>query len=61
VVTSTKLNQTTASTLALRVTDLYGNVTTCDPVVPGAPLRVHTPLATIVLAFLLPVKNTTAP
>jgi hypothetical protein len=59
VVTSTKLNQTTASTLALRITDLYGNVTTCDPVVPGAPLRVHNPLASIVLAFLMQVKDTT--
>jgi hypothetical protein len=54
VVTSTKLDQTMASTLALRITDLYGNVTTCDPVVPGTPLRVRNPLESIVLAYLMP-------
>jgi hypothetical protein len=31
VVTATKINQALASTLALRVTDVAGNVTNCDP------------------------------
>jgi hypothetical protein len=41
VVTSTKINQNQASTLALRVTDLAGVVTLCDPVVPGSLARAH--------------------
>lgn len=36
VVTSTKINQSLGSTVALRVTDVAGNVTNCDPVLAMA-------------------------
>ena len=36
VVTGTKINQSLASQLALRVTDVAGNVTDCDPVIVNA-------------------------
>lgn len=35
LVTSTKVDQTKSSSLALTVTDVAGNVTRCDPMVPG--------------------------
>ena len=35
VVTSTKIIQSMSSVLALKITDVDGNVTICDPVVPG--------------------------
>jgi Bacterial Ig-like domain (group 1). len=35
LVTSTKIDQSNASHLALTVTDVAGNVTKCDPIVPG--------------------------
>lgn len=43
VVTSTKLDQSLGSRLALHVTDVAGNVTDCDPVVPAtlAPRAHH--------------------
>lgn len=41
LVTSTQTVQSQAPTLAVRVTDAAGNVTTCDPVVPGALRRAH--------------------
>jgi hypothetical protein len=41
LVNSTKVNQALASTLKLTVTDVAGNVTVCDPVVPGVKHRAH--------------------
>jgi hypothetical protein len=41
VVTSTKVNQSLASSLQLTVTDVAGNTTVCDPVVPGSHTRAH--------------------
>jgi len=41
LVNSTKVNQALASTLKLTVTDVAGNVTVCDPVVPGVKQRAH--------------------
>lgn len=35
VITSVKIDQAQGSTLALTVTDVAGNVTKCDPIVPG--------------------------
>jgi hypothetical protein len=35
IITSTKIDQTQGSSLALTVTDMAGNVTRCDPIVPG--------------------------
>lgn len=34
-ITATKINQSAGSTVALKVTDVAGNVTVCDPVWPG--------------------------
>jgi len=51
VVTSTKVNQSTSATVALRVTDVAGNVTNCDPVMteitfaPGGGVQRFTDLA----------------
>jgi pre-peptidase len=36
VITSTKVDQASSSRLALSVSDVAGNVTLCDPVVPGS-------------------------
>lgn len=36
MVTATKTNQAYGSTLKLTITDVAGNVTTCDPIMPGA-------------------------
>ena len=41
LVDSKKVNQFLASSLALKVTDVAGNVKICDPVVPGALRRAH--------------------
>lgn len=41
VVTSIKNNQSLSSTLALKVTDVAGNTTVCDPVVPGTKASTH--------------------
>jgi hypothetical protein len=41
LVTSTKDNQTLASSLKLTVTDVAGNTRVCDPVVPGTKTRAH--------------------
>ena len=41
LVTSTKVNQTLASSLKLTVTDVAGNTRVCDPVVPGVKTRAH--------------------
>lgn len=37
VVTATKVDQTKGSTLTLTVTDMAGNRTVCDPVIPAVP------------------------
>jgi hypothetical protein len=41
LVTSEKINQSLASSLRLTVTDVAGNTTVCDPVVPGVKHRAH--------------------
>ena len=41
VVDSTKIIQTLPSSLKLTVTDVAGNVTVCDPVVPGSLRKAH--------------------
>jgi WD40 repeat protein len=41
VITSTKVNQALASSLKVTVTDVAGNTTVCDPVVPGSHTRAH--------------------
>lgn len=41
VVTSTKLNQTLGSVVALTVNDVSGNSTSCDPVVPASRSLYH--------------------
>ena len=50
LVTSTKIDQNNASHLALTVTDVAGNVTKCDPIVPG--LARHGSLRGPVTTFL---------
>jgi hypothetical protein len=41
LVSSTKVNQSLASSLKLTVTDVAGNTTICDPVVPGSLRHAH--------------------
>ena len=42
VVTATKINQSQGAQVALQVTDVCGNVTICDPIVPGDVAEVVT-------------------